>query len=347
MAALGKTMQDPIEVAVIIVNYRSAELTLRALASLEAESRAPELSLRAVVVENDSGDEARLREGIARFPFAELVVSPENGGFGAGNNCGLRALLARGARPRYVHFLNPDTVAREGAVLALVRFLEEHVRAGAAGGQFEDEDGTPWRVAFRFPTPLGELEGGACIGPLSRLLARYQVALSLGDQPTQVDWLSGASIMMRCEVLETLGGFDERYFLYFEETDLCLRIKSAGWQIWYVPESRIMHVRGQSTGVTVRTKKPKPLPRYWYESRRRYFAKNHGYAYAALADLAYLAGNAVGSVRHALEGQARPPRMLRDFVRESVLFAKNRGPVAPAESRLENLPVGAREGAPS
>jgi GT2 family glycosyltransferase len=329
-------MQDRIEVAVVIVNYRSAEFTLRALASLVPESAQPELALTAVVVENASGDEARLREGMAPYQsFARLVVSPENGGFGAGNNLGLRSLLASGVRPRYVHFLNPDTVVREGGVLALVRFLEAHALAGAAGSQFEDDDGTPWRVAFRFPSPLGELEGGACIGPLSRLLSQHKVALHLGDAAQEVDWLSGASMMFRAEVLETIGGFDEAYFLYFEETDLCRRTKAAGWQIWYVPESRVMHVRGQSTGVTVRTERPKALPRYWYESRRRYFAKNHGYVYAAAADVAFLAGNAIGALRHALEGQARPPRMLRDFVRESVLLAKNRGPVAPEQSGLE------------
>jgi N-acetylglucosaminyl-diphospho-decaprenol L-rhamnosyltransferase len=328
-------MQNPIEVAVIIVNYRSADLTLRALEALEVEARAPELKLTAVVVENASGDEAKLREGIPRFEhFARLVVSPVNGGFGAGNNLGLRTLLASGAQPRYVHFLNPDTVAREGAVLALVQFLEAHPQAGAAGSQFEEADGTPWRVAFRFPTPLGELEGGACIGPLSRLLKQHKVALDVGEEPQEVDWLSGASMMFRRAVLDQIGGFDEAYFLYFEETDLCLRAKEAGFQIWYVPASRVMHVRGQSTGVTARTDKPKPLPRYWYESRRRYFAKNHGFAYAAAADVAYLAGNAIGSVRHAIEGLPRPPRMLRDFVRESVLLRRNRRAIAPEQSRL-------------
>lgn len=329
-------MQEPIEVAVVIVNYRTAELTLRALAALAVESRRPELTLQVIVVENASGDEARLREGIAPYAsFARLLVSPVNGGFGAGNNLGVRSLLGDGVRPRYVHFLNPDTVPREGAVLELVRFLEAHPRVGAAGSQFEDDDGTPWRMGFRFPSPLGELEGGACIGPISRLLDKHKTALPLGVEPVSVDWLAGASIMFRREVLEQLGGFDEAYFLYFEETDLCLRTKAAGWEIWYVPASKVMHIRGQSTGVTAINVKPKRLPRYWYESRRRYFVKNHGYGYAAVADLAYLAGNAIGSLRHALEGRPRPPRLLRDFVRESVLFAKNRGPVAPAQRGLE------------
>ncbi|HEY6879188.1 MAG TPA: glycosyltransferase family 2 protein, partial [Polyangiales bacterium] len=207
------------DVAVIIVNYRSAELTLRALASLAEERKNPALKLRAVVVENDSGDAARLREGMAPFAdFAELEVSPVNGGFGAGNNRGMRRVLRSGHRPDAFHFLNPDTVVHPGAVLSLVRFLHEHPRAGAVGSRFEHADGTPWPIAFRFPTPWGELEGSAQLGILTRWLGQHSVARELGEQPEQVDWLSGASMMMRRECLEQVGGFDETYFLYFEET---------------------------------------------------------------------------------------------------------------------------------
>lgn len=338
---------DPIEVAVIIVNYRSAELTLRALSSLASEVARPELSLKVVVVENASGDEARLRAGIAEHyaHFARLLVSPTNGGFGAGNNLGVRTLLREGEKTRYFHFLNPDTMVRPDAVASLVRFLEAHPKAGAAGSLFEHDDGTPWPVAFRFPSPLGELEAGACIGVISRLLKRHAVPLHLGREPVSVDWLSGASMMFRREVLETVGGFDEAYFLYFEETDLCLRTKARGWEIWYVPESRVMHVRGQSTGVTTLDDKPKPLPKYWFESRRRYFTKNHGFVYAVAADLAFLAGNGIGTVRHAIERHPRTPRLLRDFVRESVLFAKNRQHVAPERSTLFEAPPAPRAAA--
>ena len=329
-------MPPPIEVAVIIVNYRSAALTLRALASLAEERKQSGIALTAVVVENDSGDAETLRAGIeAEYAsFARLVVSPTNGGFGAGNNLGVHTLLREGAEARFFHFLNPDTMVRPGAVLSLARFLEAHPRAGAAGSRFEHEDGTPWPIAFRFPTPLGEFEGGACIGLVSRLLKQHIVPRHLGSEPEQVDWLSGASMMVRREVFERIGGFDEAYFLYFEETDLCLRMKAAGWDIWYVPESCVMHVRGQSTGVTALDQKPRRLPRYWFESRRRYFAKNHGFAYAAAADLAFFAGNSIGKLRHTLERKPTTPRLLRDFVRESVLFSNNRA-VEPARSALE------------
>jgi hypothetical protein len=316
---------EPFEVAVIIVNYRSAELTLQALASLAEERKNPALKLRCVVVENDSGDAEKLREGIAPYAaFAELELSPVNGGFGAGNNLGMRRVLKSGDRPFAFHFLNPDTVVHPGAVLSLVRFLHDHPRAGAVGSRFEHADGTPWPIAFRFPTPWGELEGAAQLRVLTRLLRGHSVARELGETPEQVDWLSGASMMMRRETLERVGGFDETYFLYFEETDLCLRVKQAGWDIWYVPDSRVMHIRGQSTGVTTLDDKPKRLPGYWWESRRRYYAKNHGLAYAWAADLAFLTGNGIGMLKHTLQKKPITPHLLSDFVGQSVFLPRNR-----------------------
>lgn len=329
-ATSGSGAGARIEVAIIIVNYKSAELTLRALESLQKERVRPELSLSVLVVENASGDEEALREGIAASfsDFARLVVSPVNGGFGAGNNLAIRVLKEEGRLPRYVHFLNPDTIAYEGAVAALVRFLEAHPRAGAAGSRFEHEDGTPWPFAFRFPTPLSEVETGASLRVVSRLLERHAGAMKLGNVPVQVDWLSGASFMMRREVLEQIGGFDEAYFLYYEETDLCRRAKQKGWQMWYVPDSRVMHIRGQSTGVTCLRGKPRRLPGYWFESRRRYFTKNHGLGYALAADLAAVAGNGIGAVKNVLKRRPTTPRLVRDLLMESVIFPKNRS-IAP------------------
>jgi len=332
-------MSNAVEVLVVLVNYRCATLTLRALASLESELAAPGIKLSAVVVENASGEEEALREGIeARFSgFARLVVSDTNGGFGAGNNLGLRASHEAGARPRYVHFLNPDTEARPGAVTELVSFLEEHPDAGLAGGMYEDEDGTPWPMAFRFPTPFGELEAGSETSLVTRLLGGHAVARQMGDEPAQVDWLMGASIMARREVLETVGAFDEAYFLYYEETDLCFRAHAAGYSSWYVPTSRVMHVRGGSTGVTGRDSVERRLPRYVFDSRRRYYAKNHGRAYALAADVAYLAGNAFGSLKRRIKRQPRIPYLLVDFARASVIWPSNREVEAERIYRLPRL----------
>jgi N-acetylglucosaminyl-diphospho-decaprenol L-rhamnosyltransferase len=325
--------REPIDVLIVIVNYRSARLTLRALASLRGELGHPDLRLRAVVVENDSGDSALLSKAIGEefSDFVELAVSPRNGGFGAGNNFGLAHATAHGLRPKYVHFLNPDTEIRPGAVRALVDFMEAHPRAGLIGGSFEHDDGTPWRIAFRFPSVASELVDAARLGLLHKLLPEAAVALPMAEREAEIDWPSGASMMMRRAVLGTVGGFDESFFLYFEEIDLCRRVKAAGWECWYVPASCVMHVRGQSTGVTALDQRPKRLPAYWFESRRRYFMKHHGPRYAAIADLASLVGNGVGMAKAYLKRDTRElvPHLLRDLVAQSALLPRNRQRVLP------------------
>lgn len=324
-------MTQPIPVLVVIVNYKSGKLTLNALESLRAEREDDGLDLHVVVVENASGDEALLREGIeARFSdFVSLAVSPRNGGFGAGNNHGLAHAHELGLRPRYVHFLNPDTEIRPGAVGTLVRFLEAHPKAGIAGSSFELGDGRPWRIGFRFPSSISEFEDSIRLGPISRILRDHVVPRELGHEPEPIDWPSGASMMCRREVLENVGGFDESFFLYFEEIDLCLRARKAGWTCWYVPDSRVMHICGQSSGVTTRDDAPKRLPDYWFESRRRYFVKHHGHVYAAIADAARLVGSSVAIAKDVVRGIPVTPFYVRDLFRHSVLRPQNHVPAEP------------------
>ncbi len=314
------------KVLVIIVNYRSAELTLRALKSLARERHDPLFDLQALVVENASGDEAILRQGIESQygDFARLVVSPANGGFGAGNNLGLKTGHALGLVPDYVHMLNPDTEVKPGAIATLVRFMDAHPRAGISSGSFEFQDGKEWPFAFRFPSIASELETGFRWRPISRVLGNHAIARTMGSEPARIDWCSGASMMVRREVLESVGGFDERFFLYFEEVDLCLRIKEAGWEIWYVPESRVMHICGQSTGVTDPKAGPRRLPSYWFESRRRYFVKHHGALYAGLADAAAVVGHSFGVLKDKLKRVAPTPHLVRDLAAQSVLWPSNR-----------------------
>jgi GT2 family glycosyltransferase len=329
----------PIEVVVVIVNYRTAELTLRALASLEPETLLPELALSVVVVENASGDAAALEAGIAaRFSaFAALKVSDRNGGFGAGNNLGVEFARAQGKTPRYFHLLNPDTEIKPGAIRELVQFMEAHPEAGFTGSSLENEDGSLFPFAFRFPTVFSELEGTCELRVTSKLLANRAVARLMGTQPERVDWVPGASVMVRSSVFDAMGGFDESYFLYYEETDLFLRAWRAGWQCWYVPASRVMHIRGQSTGVTAITERPKRLPLYWFESRSRYYAKNYGMSYAMAADVAFLVGTAVGTVKHVLKQQPHRPHLVRDFVSRSVWLPRNRviAPAVPMQAAPE------------
>lgn len=319
------------DVLVIIVNYKTAALTVRAVESVAAERRRnPLLDVRAIVVENASGDEAALREGLGqRFAdWLTLDISPTNGGYGAGNNRAMRAAFDAGNPPRYFHILNPDTEVRTGGIIELVRFCDAHPRAGIAGSCYENADGSDWKSAFRFPSAWSELEEGLSLSLSTWLLKKHVVRRMMGDEPDRADWLPGASVLFRREMIEAIGGFDEEFFLYFEETDLAVRAARAGWETWYVPASRVMHIAGASTGVTSATDKPRRLPRYWYESRHRFFSKNHGLAYTALADLAFLAANTVGSAKRKLRGQPTRPHLLRDFAGESLRFLRART-VAP------------------
>jgi GT2 family glycosyltransferase len=308
-----------VHVLIAIINYRTGNLVVECLRSLEPEVEAAG-DVQVVVVDNASGDaspdvidDAIKNDGWS--DWATLRRLPKNGGFAYGNNLGVRTCWNQSERPDYFWLLNPDCEVRPGATATLVRFLDEHPRAGIAGSSLEFEDGEPWPMAFRFPTLWAELEDGLRFGPVSRLLEDRKVTRVMGDTPERVDSLPGASMMVRADVFESVGLMDEGYFLYYEETDFCLKVAKHGWETWYVPASRVMHICGQSTGVTVVDERPKRLPAYWFESRRRYYTKNHGPLYALGADLLFMASRTAAEVRRTLERKPSqdPPKLLSDF----------------------------------
>jgi hypothetical protein len=296
---------------------------------LAAERATAGADIRAVIVDNASGDFPSISRAIAASGWESWVtatVAPHNGGFAYGNNLGIRQALQSGPVD-YIYLLNPDTQVRTGAIETLVRFLESDPRIGIAGSSFENQDGSEWPIAFRFPSFVSELSQALGFGPLLRALDRWAVARHMSQTAQQqVDWICGASMMIRAAVLEAIGGLDEHYFLYFEETDFCLRARRAGFATWYVPQSRVMHVGGQSTGVTERNTAPKRLPSYWFDSRRRYFAKAFGIGHAMAIDLAVLAAYPLGWLKRCtLRQRTRSvPHYYRDFIRGSVLRARNR-----------------------
>jgi N-acetylglucosaminyl-diphospho-decaprenol L-rhamnosyltransferase len=307
----------------IVVNYKSAQLALAALDSL-----APQLAAypgsRAVLVENDSRDGSleQLRAGLAARRFdvpVELAAQSANLGFAAGNNVALRTLLAGDpdAACDYAYLLNPDTKLRAHALRELVDFCEQHARVGIAGSRLEDEDGTQQHSRFRFHSLASELDSGLRFGPVTRLLAKHTIAPPLVQSAHRIDWVAGASMLVRRALVEEIGLLDEGYFLYFEETDYCLRAARAGWECWYVPTSRVVHYVGRSSGLTNEKEPRIRRPRYWFESRRRYFAKNHGALYAWAADLTWLAGYSLWRVRRRLTRKPDfdPPHLWADFAR--------------------------------
>jgi N-acetylglucosaminyl-diphospho-decaprenol L-rhamnosyltransferase len=317
-----------LDVVVVIVTYKTAELTIDSLQSVEHERSTEGLRIRAVVVDNASGDLPVISQAVENrrwTSWVTLVTAPKNGGFAYGNNLGIQSAYAT-ATPDYVYLLNPDAQVRPGAIGALVSFLETHREVGIAGSSFEELDGSDWPIAFRFPGILSELDDGLTFGPAARLLQRWAVAQRMGKTAQAVDWICGASMLIRPQVFNAIGGMDENYFLYFEETDFCYRAKQAGFATWYVPESRVMHIRGQSTAVTDLTKGPRRMPGYWWESRRRYYAVTVGLGHAIVIDLVTALARSMGLLKRLLMGRGHTavPYFVRDLARQSVLWPRNR-----------------------
>jgi len=320
------TSADLIPLLVVILNYRTHQLTIDCLHSLVAEVQALPAT-QVVVSDNDSGDGSveQIQAAIVTHgwsDWATLMPLDRNGGFAFGNNAPIRVALASDHPPPYILLLNPDTVVRPGALRALVEFMEAHPDVGIAGSRLEDPDGTPQHSAFRFHTVLIEIDSGLRLGIVTKLLDPWIIAPPIADEPCQTDWVAGASMIVRREVFEAIGLMDEAYFMYYEEMDFCLQANRAGWICWYVPNSQVVHLVGQSSGVTNRKQPLKRLPQYLFDSRRRYFLKNYGWFYAVLADVAWASTFTLWQIRRVIQRKPShdPPQLLSDFLLNSVLL---------------------------
>ena len=278
---------------VIIVNYRSARLVCELL---ESFARRGEGWVSGVIVVDNASRDGSVETLRAKASdlgigaWVEVVDAGRNGGFGAGNNFGAAAALRAKNCPELLWFLNPDTLV-DGADLAhALDWFERDARVGVVGTGLDNGRGGQEVGAHRDATPISEfVRTGGSFG----VLKRWAVSDSSLDRPGSVEWVSGASLMMRTSTFEQLGGFDEGFFLYFEEIDLCRRARRAGWDVVYEPRVRVTHLESQTTGV----QRDKRRPRYWYESRRRYFVKHFGVMGLLAADVAWGAGRLVGTVR--------------------------------------------------
>ena len=321
------------QLLVIVLNYRTAEMTLRAArAVLDDLPPGGEL----VIVDNASADgsDVALRAGIDQNGWQDqvrLVLSPINGGFGSGNNVGIRAGMADGSKPDFVYIVNSDAFVDAGATQLLLDHMIAHPKVGFAGSHVRGEDDVTHHTAFRFPSIASEFEGAARLGIISKVLSKFTVPIPIPQDTHRVDWVAGASVIMRMKMLDQIGLFDEDYFLYFEETDLLLRAARAGWETWYVPASRVVHIGSVTTGM----KEWQRMPSYWYDSRKRYFTKSHGVVYAAVAVFAHVAGGAIHRLRSLVgrKPSQDPPGHLRDLIRHAFArpIAKQSTPPATRE----------------
>ncbi len=231
-----------IDASIIVVSYNTRELLRECLASTLAECA--DLDAEIIVVDNGSTDGSI--EMVERgFPQVELVRSPINLGFGVANNVALKR-----ARGRYLVLLNSDAFFTPGALSLAIRHMEETPSCGLAGGLLTGRDGEWQPSAKVFHSILEDLivlTGLADKFPRSRIFGRMNRTWADQSQPAQVDWVPGAFAIIRRSALERVGMFDPIFFLYYEEVDLCRRIKEAGMQVWYWPDVVVLHLGGQSS----------------------------------------------------------------------------------------------------
>ena len=302
------------KIYIVIVNYKTPELVFQCLESLNQQHNALNGG-KVIVVDNCSGDGSAEKldtyvQSNGWNLWVDVLSMPRNGGFAYGCNAGIRHIFALGNTVDYVMLLNPDTLVRVGAVKSLSDFMDANAHVGIAGSLLENSDGGIENSAHRFHSPMSELIEGARLGLLSRLFPQYEITPPRHEGAHQCDWVSGASMMIRRQLLDDIGLLDEAFFLYFEEVDFFYRSAKAGWKTWYVPAAKVMHVEGASTGI----KSTKRRPQYWYDSRRRFFIKHHGVLGLICADTLWALGRLSFVLRRLFklgaQGQIVDPKFL-------------------------------------
>jgi N-acetylglucosaminyl-diphospho-decaprenol L-rhamnosyltransferase len=251
--------------SIIIVNWNVRDLLAACLRSL-APAR-EQLALQVIVVDSHSADDsvAMVRRD---FPWVELIACTENVGFPKGNNLGLAQ-----ANGRYLLLLNPDTEVVGAALTTMIDYLASHPDVGALGPQLLNPDGSVQSSRRRFPTLTTALFESTWLEPLApaSILRHYYVQDVADGETAVVDWVTGACLLVRRDVVDQIDGLDEAYFMYSEELDWCRRIKAAGWQIVYLPTAQVIHHVGKSSEQAVTARHIN-----FQRAKLRYFYKYHG-----------------------------------------------------------------------
>jgi len=249
------------DLSIVIVNWNTKNLLLQCLTSIYG--KIGEQGIEVFVVDNGSSDGSRevVQE---EFPDVKLIQNEENLGFAVANNKALR--LSKG---KYLLLLNPDTQVKEGTVEKLVSFMEIHPDAGITGAQLLNSDGSKQNSIANFPSLATELLSKSL---LRRLFPKqFPGKERENPNPIEVESVIGACMMVKRDAMEQVGLLDEDYFLFLEETDWCLRMKKAGWKIYYVPQAEIVHLQGKSANL-VRAK----AKIEYYRSLYLFFEKHRG-----------------------------------------------------------------------
>ncbi|MDE5886391.1 MAG: glycosyltransferase family 2 protein [Muribaculaceae bacterium] len=236
-----ETLDPEVEVSVIIVNYNTSSLIIDCLKSIVKETRG--ISYEVIIVDNASEPdiESKIRSGVPDLPNVKFCLSSENNGFGVGNNIGMES-----AKGRKLLFLNPDTLLINNAIKILSDFLDNNPRVAASGANLFTREGSPnFSFKRRLPGVMWEVNE-LLHNIIDKRIFAPDLTFNYGASPIEVGYITGADLMVKKEIIEEIGGFSPDFFLYFEETDLCARIKESGGKIFNVPSAKIIHLESQS-----------------------------------------------------------------------------------------------------
>lgn len=245
-------MKNKIDLSIIILNYNIRDLLRDCLQSVDRATK-NNFAYETIVIDNAStdGSAAMIKK---KFPKVRLIESKKNSGFAAGNNLGIPQ-----AGGRYLLFLNPDTVVPPETLSVMIGFMDGNPKAGAATCRIELANGHLDDACHRgFPTPWNafcHFSGLEKIFPKIKLFSGYSLGYLSLDSIHEIDSGCGAFLIVRRLVGEETGWWDEDYFFYGEDLDFCYRIKKAGWQIFYVPGTKIIHYKGASSGIKKHSQK--------------------------------------------------------------------------------------------
>jgi GT2 family glycosyltransferase len=294
-----------IDLSILIVTYNSLRFVDALMQGLSREIASLPAGQRAEIVVVDNASHDGTADAIAeRHPDVKLVRSPRNLGFAAGNN-----LAARHAEGRVLLLLNPDALPEPGCLPRSLALMDASPGVGMAGARLLDPEGQTQPSARMFPSLLIEalsMSGLASRFPGSRFFGQFDRGWADPAQAAAVDWVPGAFALVRRDLFLALGGFDERFFLYYEEVDLCRRIHAAGLSVQYWPELRVRHIGGASArtvvGATV-AKAGSQLTLWRARSGLLYYRKNHGWALAWAVNRLERGWHALRGWRAAWRGQ--------------------------------------------
>lgn len=300
------SLQSPIPdpqsptLSIIIVNWNVRDLLRACLRSIE--QTCSDLAVEIIVVDSASVDGSQAMV-TTEFPQVILVASSENLGFPKGNNWGFAK-----ATGQYILLLNPDTEVRENALYLLVDFLKMQPNVGVVGPQLLNSDGSIQSSRRRFPTWLTGFFESTWLAPLAPqyVLKQFYMADVPDNQQADVDWITGACMLTRRDIIDQVGGMDEAYFMYSEELDWCRRIKEAGWRIVYLPQAQVVHHVGKSSEQAITARHIN-----FNRAKLRYFRKYHGRFLAFVLRIFLLLGYVYQIVVEGVKGLLGHKRPLR------------------------------------